>query len=173
MRDLAKWPEAIDVDVRVPLEEPQIIKTVQPVPKGAVEVAPGVRWYIDPDRGIDFKRDGERRANQTAAVFEIENESQDNLITYNATVRLRGKEAPLKGAYVTMIRPRPGVWLTLRVSKPLDDVNAIEKVEFTRQRFKILRLKEVKLRLDFLLPRGGVPDQADRSPKLKQEKRAE
>ncbi|HEX5444019.1 MAG TPA: hypothetical protein VFW87_09335 [Pirellulales bacterium] len=170
VRDLAKWPEAIDVDVRVPLEEPQIIKTVQPVPEGAVEVAPGVRWYIDPERGID-KRNGKRRANLTAAVFEIENEPQDNLVTYDAAVRLRGKEAPLKGAYVTMIGPRPGVWLTLRVSKPLDDVNAIEKVEFTRQRFKILRLKEVKLRLDFLLPRGEVPDQADRNPKLKQEKK--
>lgn len=153
VRELAKWPEAIDVDVRVPLEAPQVIKTVQPIPAGAVEVAPGVRWYIDPDRGIDFDRNGERRAHLTAAVFEVENESPDSLISYEAIVRLRGDETPIAGSYVTKIGPRPGVWLTLRVSKPLDDVKAIEKVEFTRQRFKIERLKDVKLRLDLLLQR--------------------
>jgi hypothetical protein len=69
-----------------------------------------------------------------------------------------------------MIGPRPGVWLTLRVSKPLDDVKAIEKVEFTRQRFKIQRMKDVKLRLDFLLARDEAPDQPNRRPKLPQEK---
>ena len=172
VRELPKWPEVIGVDARVPLEEPQIIKTVQPIPDSAVEIAPGVRWYVDPDRGIDFKRGGERREHLAAAVLEIENESQDNLVSYEATIRLHGKEAPLGGSYATIIEPRPNTRVTIRVSEPLDDVNSIEKVEFTRQRFKIQRFKDVKLRLDLLLTREDAPDRPKHQPQLKQDTRA-
>jgi hypothetical protein len=157
IRELPKWPEAIDLDVQVPLEDPQVIKTIDEVPDGAVEVAPGVRWYIDHDRGIEFKPGGEQRAHLTAAVLELEYEKTDDLVSYRATVWLRDKKDPLSEAYGTKIGSRPGVFTSIRVSKPLDDVAAIERVEFTRQRFKILRIEGVKLRPDFLLP----PDDAD------------
>lgn len=172
VRELAKWPDEIDIDVKTPLEEPQIIKTVQPIPQRAVEVAPGVRWYVDPYRGIDFKRGGERREHLAAAVLEIENDSSDSLVTYEATAWRRGQETPLRGSYATIIEPRPNIRVTIRVSEPLDDVNSIEKVEFTRQRFKIQRFKDVKLRLDLLLRREDAPDRPKHQPKLKQDTRA-
>lgn len=152
LQDLAKWPEAVDLDVKVPLEDPQIIKTIDEVPDGSVEVGPGVRWYIDHDRGIDFKRGGEQRAHLTAAVLEIENDLPENLVFYEAKVWLRDQQQPLREAYGTIIGRQPGVFATLRVSKPLDDVNSIKSVDFTRQRFKIQRFKAVKLRVDLLLP---------------------
>ncbi|HQU41535.1 MAG TPA: hypothetical protein PK867_01930, partial [Pirellulales bacterium] len=52
IRDLPKWPGSVDFDVRVPLEAPQTIKTIREIPNGPVEVGPGVRWYIDHDKGI-------------------------------------------------------------------------------------------------------------------------
>ncbi|HET6884042.1 MAG TPA: hypothetical protein VFI31_28065 [Pirellulales bacterium] len=152
---LAKWPDSIVIDARVPLEDPQIIKTITAIPDGAVEVAPGVRWYIDPNRGIEFERGEQRRTGLKAAVFEVEDETFENLVTYQSAVWLRGKEQPLPGAYATIIQPRPGVLATIRVSKPLDDVTMIERVEFTRQRFKVQRFDEVKLRTDLLLPDDG------------------
>lgn len=168
VRELAKWPEEIDVDVRVPLEEPQIIKTVQPIPDSAVEVAPGVRWYIDPDRGIDFKRGGERREHLPAAVLELENDSSDSLVTYEAKAWRRGQEAPLRESYATITELRPNIRTTIRVSEPLDAVNAVEKVEFTRQRFKLQRIKDVKLRVDLQLPHDDAPEPQKDRPKLKQ-----
>lgn len=167
LRDLAKWPEAIDVDVKVPLEDPQIIKTVQPMPDSDVEVAPGVRWYIDPDRGIEFKRGGQRREHLPAAVLELENDSAENLVSYESTAWVRGKEAPLRGGYATIIELRPNIRTTIRVSEPLDAVNAVEKVEFTRQRFKIQRFKGVKLRIDLLLPHDDAPEPQKNRPQLK------
>jgi hypothetical protein len=153
---LAKWPDSMVIDARVPLEDPQIIKTITTMPDGKVEVAPGVRWYIDPNRGIEFERgDRQRRTGLKAAVFEIEDETFENLVTYESAVWIRGKEQPLPGAYVTKIGPRPGVWATIRAGKPLADVSTIEKVEFTRQRFKIQRFNDVKRRLDLLLPLDG------------------
>ncbi|MGH7140187.1 MAG: hypothetical protein ACREHD_30990 [Pirellulales bacterium] len=88
--ELARWPESVDLDVRVPLEDPQIIKTINAIPEGAVDVSPGVRWYIDPDLGIDHKRGGQRREHLTAAVLEIDNiyESPESLLRYDSTVWL-------------------------------------------------------------------------------------
>lgn len=154
VRDLARWPESVDLNVRVPLEDPQIIKTINAIPDGAVDVAPGVRWYIDPDLGIDYKRGGEPRRHLTAAVLEIDNkyDSPESLVTYDSMVWLRGQQRPLPGSYVQQRGPRPGVLFTIRVSDPLDSVDAIEKVELTRQRFKFHRFNDVKLRVDLLLP---------------------
>ena len=151
IRELSKWPEWVDLDVKVPLEDPQIIKTLDEGPSSPVDVAPGVRWHIDPDRGIDFKRGKERRDHLTAAVLELENESADSLVVYDSTVWLRGQERPLPGAYATIV-VTDGVRRTIRVSDPLDDVQAIERVEFTRQRFKIERLAHIRLRLDLMPP---------------------
>ena len=43
--DIKSWPAKVDLDVKVPLEDPQVIKTFRSIPAGAVEVAHGVRWY--------------------------------------------------------------------------------------------------------------------------------
>lgn len=150
---LAKWPETMVLDVKVPLENPRVTKAITAIPADAVQVATGVRWYIDPKRGIEYEGGVQKRVGLKAAVFEIENDEFDNLVGYQSTVSIRGEQKPLAGAYLTKVfLSRPGAWATLRVSKPLDDVQTIEKVEFTEQRFKIKRLENIKLRLDLLLP---------------------
>lgn len=164
-RNLAKWPELIDIAVRVPVEEPQIVKTAHPIPDQPIEVASGVRWYIDRERGMD-RRGANRQVRLPAAVFEVENESPDSLVSYEARAWLRDKEAPLRGSYVTIFEPRPGVRATLRVSEPLDDLNVVEKAEFTRQEFKIQQFNRIKLRLDLLLPLSDDHDRASTPPKL-------
>jgi hypothetical protein len=171
-RELARWPESVDLDVRVPLEDPQVVKTVEGAPDGPVEVAPGVRWYINPDRGIDFMAK-ERREHLTAAVLELQDDSADSPVAYGSTVWLRGKERPLREAYATKVQPRPGPWYTIRVSEPLDDVTAISRVEFTRQRFKMKRFTPVKLRVD-LMPPPDEPegDEPPKAPKRSRKSQA-
>lgn len=158
-RVLAKWPETMVLDVRVPLEDPRVTKTITTIPADAVQVAPGVRWYIDPKLGIEFEDGVQKRVGLKAAVFEIENDEFDNLVDYQSTVAIRGEEQPLREVYATKILSRPNVWATIRVSKPLDEVRTIEKVEFTEQRFKIKRFENIKLRLDLLLP---IEDQTEK-----------
>lgn len=145
--DLAAWPDKVDVDVKVPLENPQVIKRLKKIPDEPVVLAPGVRWYIDRERGIDV------RSNQlglTAAVLEIEGYSISSLVSYKARVWLSGQDQPLAGAYSTFIEPRPGVLASIDVSRPIDDVQKIERVEFLRQRFAMERIRGVKTRRDLL-----------------------
>lgn len=147
---LAAWPDEVNLDLKIPIENRQVIKRLETIPDQPIELAPGVRWYIDHDRGIDRSNREAPRRGLTAAVLEIEGNSADSLVTYGASVWLRGQEQPLAGDYATNIELRPGVWAGIYVSRPIDDLQKIERVEFTRQRFRIERIEGVKTRLDLL-----------------------
>lgn len=148
--DLAAWPNEIDVDVKVPIDNLHVIKRLNKSPDQPVEVAPGVKWYIDPQRGADYSNRAAPRSGLTAAVLEIKNDGPDSLVSYDAKVWLRGEEQPLSEEYVTIITPQPGVQATIRVSRPIEDVEKIERVEFSKQRFMFKRIRGVKTRLDLL-----------------------
>ena len=150
--ELAAWPNEVDVDVKVPIDNEQVIKRLDKIPDQPVDVAPGVKWYIDPQRGIDFSNGQAPQSGLTAAVLELEHDGPDTLVFYDAKVCLQGEKEPLLGAYSTIIVPRPGVQTTIRVSRPIDDVQKIERVEFTRQRYMFQRIRGVKTRLDLLPP---------------------
>ncbi len=73
-------------------------------------------------------------------------------VTYDVKIWLRGQTAPLPESYVTFIGAGPGHWNTIRVSRPIDDVQSIQRIEFTRQRFGFQQIKEVETHLDLLPP---------------------
>ena len=150
--ELAAWPDEVGLDVQVPLENPQIIKRLTAIPDEPVELAPGVRWYIDHKRGIDRGTDPKSppRSGLTAGVLEIEGDSVASLVVYDARIWLRGQEQPLAGDYINIFWPRPGVQAAIHVSRPIDDVQKIERVEFLRQRFRMERIKGIKTRRDLL-----------------------
>jgi beta-lactamase regulating signal transducer with metallopeptidase domain len=155
--ELMGWPAKVDLDVKVPLEDPQVIKTVNVINTvksnpGPVEVAEGVRWYIDKQRGADFSKRDRPRYGLTAGVLEVKNDSLDNLTRYDVRVWLRGAKEPLPSAYVTAMGTPPQAVTTIYVSQALEDPAAIVRIEFTRQRFRFERIKNVETHLDLLPP---------------------
>jgi hypothetical protein len=150
--DLRSWPAKVDLDVKVPLEDPQVIKTIKSAPKGVVEVADGVRWYIVKEGGTEFLLPGMPAWPSTTGVLEIRNDDADNLITYDAKVWLRGRKDPLPDVYVATAGPKRGELTMFRVGHAIDNLESIERVEFTRQRFRFDRINGVATHLDLLPP---------------------
>jgi beta-lactamase regulating signal transducer with metallopeptidase domain len=150
--DLRSWPAKVDLDVKVPLEDPQVIKTIKSAPKGVVEVADGVRWYIVKEGGTEFLLPGMPAWPSTTGVLEIRNDDADNLITYGAKVWLRGRKDPLPDDYVATAGPKRGELTMFRVGHAIDNLESIERVEFTRQRFRFDRINGVATHLDLLPP---------------------
>jgi hypothetical protein len=147
--ELKKWPAKIDLQIRVPLENPTLIQTIDSVTDEHVAVGPGVRWYIDQQKGIDY-RSQPPRTGLTAAVLEIRNDRQENLTKFSASIWMKGEKQPLPEEYVTNIEPKPGIPATIRVSRPIDDPKNIEKVEFYRQRFRMELINDVETHLDLI-----------------------
>jgi hypothetical protein len=150
--DLRSWPAKVDLDVKVPLEDPQVIKTIKAVTKEPVEVAPGVRWYIDNERGADVSGPGPPQFGLMGGVLELQHDSIENLVQYDAKIWLRGGKQPVPEAYGTIIEPKPGDRRTIRCTRAIDNLQSIERVEFTRQRFRFDRINGVETHLDLLPP---------------------
>jgi beta-lactamase regulating signal transducer with metallopeptidase domain len=156
--DLKSWPAKIDLDVKVPLEDPQVIKTFRSIPAGVVEVAPGVRWFTGKEAPSDEKRwhfavpfgssdflapPGEL----TKGLLEVRNEGLESAVLYDTKIWLRGKGQPIPEEY-QMVDGKH----TVLHGTTLGDLKSIERVEFTRQRFRFERIKGVETHLDLLPP---------------------
>ncbi|HUE16432.1 MAG TPA: M56 family metallopeptidase [Planctomycetaceae bacterium] len=149
---LGSWPAKVDLEVKIPLEDPRVIKTINSVPEGAVEVAEGVRWYIAKEGGIEFLLPGLPRWQFTSGVLEVRNDGIENAARYEAKIWLRRKNRPLPQGIVVTAEPKPGERTTFYLSPKIDDLQLIERVEFTRQRFRFERIKGVETHLDLLPP---------------------
>lgn len=148
--DLEKWPEKIDLDVKVPQEASAIVKTIDAPPDVTVDVGPGVRWYIDHERGADFSNRDAPTYGFKAAVLEVRNEHMESRTKYASRIWLDDDRELDSVGYVTVIEREPGVLSTIYVSAKIDDVKAIKRVEFTRQRFRMERINGVATRLDLM-----------------------
>ena len=144
---LQEWPKQISLEINYPIDNETIIKTITTIPDQPVEIVPGVRWYLDPERARD--RDNNRRVEgKTAAVLEIPGHSVEHA-WYRARVFLREKEEPVAGGYITF-RGSPPNYVELRVAGPIESKDQIERVEITCQHFRKSRIDDVPLRLDLL-----------------------
>jgi hypothetical protein len=162
-KDFKSWPAKVNLDVKVPLEDPQVFKTIKSVPEQPVDVAEGVRWYIDKERGAEVSADGSMGFGLPGGVLELRDSESDATTNYSVKVWLQGCKEPVPEAYATIIelnpgdgrtiRPNPGAQRTIRVSRAIKDTKAIDRIEFLRQRFRFERIKGVETHLD-LLPSG-------------------
>jgi beta-lactamase regulating signal transducer with metallopeptidase domain len=148
--DLKSWPAQVDLDVRIPLEEPQVFKTIVSLPEGAVEVAPGIRWYVGKEGGTDFLLPGMPEWRYTGGVLEIRDENFEAVIKYEARIWLRGSKQPVPEGIVFAVGEKPDA--VIHMSAKIDKLRSIERVEFTRQRFRFERIKGVQTHLDLLPP---------------------
>ena len=147
---LAEWPETINVEIKIPLEQPTLTMTVDSITDERVTVAPGVLWYIDNEKGVDYSNPKQPRGGLTAAVFELQNDTFKSLTNYSFKMYLKGSDEPSSYAFATVIEPQPGKRSTIYVSRALDDPQSIERVEFFRQRFRFEQINTIKTRPDLL-----------------------
>jgi Zn-dependent protease with chaperone function len=150
--DLASWPVMVDLELQVPLEDPQVIRTIKSVPEGAVEIAPGVRWHTAKKEGTDFLSPGMPPWPYDSGVLEVQKDRIDSPVKYGATIWLRGRKQPVAEGLRMTFGPKPDELTSVRLSAQISDLQSIERVEFTRQRFGLERIKDVEIRLDLLPP---------------------
>ncbi len=156
---LAEWPREIGLEISYPIEDPQVIRVIPQITEelaDPVTLAPGVTWYIDPERAMEFsdrkKPDGSLiyqapapARGKLAAVLQRK-QGPSGLVSYRPRVLLKdGRE--LREAYVTIVE-RQGVPYEIRVSEPFASKNDIARVEFERQRFRRATIEHVPVKID-------------------------
>jgi|GEM_PF-4948095 len=151
--DLSEWPDRIDIEIKVPLENWAVIKTLNEIPDEHVDVGPGFRWYISPDKGVNFANRESPVGGLTAAVLEKRGDQSKSLVNYDVRVWLKDEKQPVRRCYSTATRNAQGVNIEIGVSMPIEDASMIQKVEFLRQRYRFDRIKNVQTHPD-LLPKG-------------------
>ncbi|HEV8069208.1 MAG TPA: M56 family metallopeptidase [Planctomycetaceae bacterium] len=149
-RDLKRWPADVDLELQVPLEDPQVIRTIRPVTQEAVNVAPGVRWHLAKKAGTEFLYPGMPAWPYDCGVLEVHNARIDSSLKYGAKIWLRGKKQPLDESLIMTVGIK-GALASIRLSR-INDPQSIERVEVTRQRFRTERIKDVEIHLDLLPP---------------------
>ncbi|WP_417391325.1 hypothetical protein [Gimesia sp.] len=152
---LAQWPEEISLEIKYPVENMIIVKTMKNIPDEPVKIAKGVNWYLDPQRARERNPDTREMQiayDKTAAVLQLNRETADKLTQYECRVYLRGHKKPIQGLYSTIIEP-DGQQYDIRVSQSFGQKQDIEKIEIIRQRYKTSLIKNIPLKLQ-LLPEG-------------------
>lgn len=155
------WPESIATEVHYATENWQVIKTITEVGAQPIEIAEGVRWYLDPERARERDPNTGRlrwAEGKTAGVLETSEAVQKGLLDYGVRVYLKDKPIPVREAYVTVVTRDDGNH-TIRVSDVFDNADQIERIEFIRQHRAIETVDDVPLRLD-LLPKVAKPQAA-------------
>ncbi len=161
---LAAWPGTIDLEIKYPIENTEVFKRLSEVADSPVRLAEGVSWYLDPNRAIerDAQNQRQRARDKTAAVLQLKREPPGPYTQYAARVYLQGAERPLRENYVTMIEPE-GQLHTIRVSEAFDSKQDVERVEFTRRRFDIAKIRGVPVRVD-LIPSATLTNAKESNP---------
>jgi hypothetical protein len=154
---LAAWPEEVDVEIKVPVGEPEIVKSIDGAPQGEIRIADGVRWYVDPNRD-DRDRNGKRLTAGPAAVFEIDHKLADPLSRIECEVYLKNGRT-LSGIFSRGIDDGV-IHTTTNVSAVIEESNPIAKVEFTRLRHRLERYEKLPTHLNLKPPEAthDVPD---------------
>tara|TARA_R110002111_G_scaffold229327_5_gene290574 strand:+ start:416 stop:1279 length:864 start_codon:yes stop_codon:yes gene_type:complete len=89
MSSLAKWPEEISLEIKYPIENMLIVKTLKDVPDEPVRIAKGITWYLDPKRAMEVDSEiGKMQIayDKTAAVLQVNRETADMLTWFECRV---------------------------------------------------------------------------------------
>lgn len=151
------WPEKANIELDYAMENWRVIRTVTEVGTQPIEIAEGVRWYLDPERARERDPNTGRlrwAEGKTAGVLEtLRDGGSTGFKTFAARVFLKGQTRHLHHVYST-IQTREGVNYHIEVSDSFDSANQIERVEILSQRHDVIKFTDVPLRLD-LLPQDG------------------
>lgn len=153
-KDFPQWPEKISLEIKYPLEDRTVIKTLKGVPDDTLQVADGVIWYLDSDRARKYDNNTNRWITiegKTAAVLQTLRGRPEELTDYSVRVYLKDRKRPLDGNYSTLIEP-DGQLHEIDVSNPVDP-QQIERIEVFRQRFAVRLIENIPIKVD-LIPKA-------------------
>ncbi|OAI52402.1 hypothetical protein AYO47_06195 [Planctomyces sp. SCGC AG-212-M04] len=152
VESLPEWPEDVDVLARVQTREALVLKTIEGTPEHPVQIAPGVRWFIDPSRGM--QDDGRKRTpGLPAAVLEIDRKVADRMAPVSARVTTKDGK-PLGEGYVTMADADGTV--EIRVSRPLTADNPIASTTFVQTFYRTEVYDHIPIKLELKPKRAAV-----------------
>lgn len=149
IKSLPEWPRKIRLEVKYPIEDPTVIRTVKEFGDMPIEVDKGVRWTFDPTKALVFEMGLSRRVDgKTAGVLAVDRKKAAPHAAYSYRIHLRDGKT-VNDAYTTA-QTIDRITYIIDVSDPIDDLDQIEKVEFIRQRHEVLKIDDVIVRNDFL-----------------------
>jgi hypothetical protein len=106
---VAEWPAEVDVEVRVPVAEPEMLKRIEMLPADPIELARGVQWFVDLAGGDGFrrKRSDDDLLNGPAFILQVDRAEADPLVDYTYDFRLKDKDFRMRtfGGSPTNRRP--------------------------------------------------------------------
>lgn len=139
---LAEWPKQISLEMKYAIEGPQLLRTIDKIPEGAVPIADGLEWSVEDNRGLGDQK--------PAAVLRCQYGQGDwQLHTYDIRTYLRGKKEPLEEMYATRVDDeKAGKAFELRVSASIDNRRDVERIEIWRRRNEVRRIDGIPVRLD-------------------------
>lgn len=144
---LAAWPKEVDVEVRVPVAEPELVKRIETLPHDPIRLDRGVKWYVDPAGGAEFRSRGlEEQMPGPAFIFQIDRAEADPQVEYTYQFRLKDRDFQMRGFSV-----RSPDGKEIDVQQIVSKDTSIQWVEFYRQRYRIERYEKVRLRTDLMV----------------------
>lgn len=150
--DLLLWPETATIEVRYPVENPTVLKTVEGPPEGLIEIAKGVTWKLDPNYAM--QRDPETRRlvraeNKFAGVLATDLNEADPNVDYEVRIEVGG--GTLLKNYLHTAKSNPvGKASRLDISEPVDNPQQISKLFIVRQRHATKTFKDFSIKRDLL-----------------------
>jgi hypothetical protein len=133
----AEWPGEIDIDVQWQLSEKEQFKRVEGVPKEAIVIDQGVRWFFDGEAG----RSRFGQSGYPACVLEIAKDEADPLLRYSFVTNLEGgnQGGVWRGPWTTSEQSTR----TLMATQPLDENFKIANTDFYRLRYRRERIEKI------------------------------
>jgi len=122
---VAKWPSEISVEVRVPIEEGDVFKSVSSLTDAPVDVAPGARLYWT--RTATESRAGQKILPAVAMSID---RRQTPLVEYDFFTHLKD------GTTESFNASQPTATHEVRISHPLESRDVVEKVDLWRLRYR-------------------------------------
>ena len=143
---LAEWPAEVDVEVRVPVAEPESFKRIEKLPTEPSELDRGVKWYVDPAGGAEFRLRGDDPLPGPAFIFQIDRAQSDPLVEFTYQFRMKDKSVRMR----TSTNTRSGGMET-SIKQIVSNDPSIMWIEFYKQRYRTERYEKVQLRKDLMV----------------------
>lgn len=148
-----RWPQTAALEIRYPIENVQVIKTITEIPDEPVKIAEGITWFLNPDYAMKFDPEARRMDRvfgRTAAILQMPTyvHPLDSPVDYAMQIRVAGEEDFVDEEGST-IREIDGIRYTVQFSNALDN-DKIQRVQILRRRYAHARIANVQLRVDLL-----------------------
>lgn len=145
---LFAWPRRGTIDVRYPVENPTIESTLDEAPAGPLEVAKGVTWELKPYYVAERDPKTGRyvpAAKKLRGVLSTDLDEIDPNVDYDVRFYLKDQPRPWE-SYLHTSETKPGGQpIRVDISRPVENLQLIERIEIIRQRYAKKQFENVHI----------------------------